>query len=99
LATRDERHSGIEGPGAALPPSPSCGLTPDGRAALRQQGEIMMYRCTLCGWTVTLDDVELVREKERLCVCVRCYTRETGTWVPMPKPLIRSLVAILGEIE
>jgi hypothetical protein len=58
-----------------------------------------MYQCTLCRWTIELDDVQLGAVGGSACICLRCYARETGTSKPMPKPLRRELLAFLAELD
>ena len=55
-----------------------------------------MFRCTICRFTVELDDVAVPLAAGR-GVCLLCYGRETETSVAMPKALRRELIAALGE--
>ena len=57
-----------------------------------------MFTCTLCRFETELDDVAITMTGDR-CVCLRCFGRETGSAVPMPKPLRRALSAALAAVE
>jgi hypothetical protein len=57
-----------------------------------------MATCTICRFETELDDV-VVGGHTGWCVCLRCFTRETGNVRPMPKGLRRELIAALAEIE
>ena len=57
-----------------------------------------MRTCTICHFETELDDVVLTLAGEH-CVCLRCFTRETGSERPMPKSLRRDLVAALTAQE
>jgi hypothetical protein len=57
-----------------------------------------MATCTICRFETELDDVVLGGRTGR-CVCLRCFSRETGSARPMPKALRRVLIAALSEIE
>ena len=57
-----------------------------------------MPTCTICRFETELDDVVLTLAGEH-CVCLRCFTRETGSERPMPKTLRRDLVAALTGYE
>ncbi len=57
-----------------------------------------MMTCIICRFDVELDDVAIGSAHER-CVCLRCYGRETGTSLAMPKTLQRELAAALAEAE
>jgi hypothetical protein len=54
--------------------------------------------CTICHFPTEMDDVALGGATGR-CICLRCYTRETGTQQPMPRTLWRILSAALAEFE
>jgi len=54
-----------------------------------------MFHCQLCRFEVYLDDVAL-RRGEDGCVCLACFTRETGTARRMPKALRRELIEALA---
>ena len=54
-----------------------------------------MHRCRICHFDTELDDVVL-RFASGACLCLRCYSRETGCARPMPKALRRDLVAALA---
>jgi hypothetical protein len=47
-----------------------------------------MYRCRICRFEVTLDDVSL-RFTVGDCICVLCYARETHTDKRMPAAVKR----------
>ena len=55
-----------------------------------------MVRCTICRFTVELDDVAVPLAAGR-GICLLCYSRETETSVPMPKALRREVMALLEE--
>lgn len=57
-----------------------------------------MWTCRICHFATELDDVELAFVDGR-CVCVRCFARETGSTLEMPKPLRHELDAALAEID
>ena len=57
-----------------------------------------MRTCTICRFETELDDVVLTLAGEH-CVCLRCFTRETGGERPMPKSLRREVVAALATFE
>jgi hypothetical protein len=54
-----------------------------------------MFTCLICRFDAELDDVALRRGGPR-CICLRCYTRETGTEKRMPKGLRGQLLATLA---
>ncbi len=45
-----------------------------------------MYHCILCGFDAPRDDA-LVCSVSGRCICLRCWTRETGTMLVMSKAL------------
>lgn len=53
--------------------------------------------CIICHFDVELDDVAIGGAPR--CVCLRCYGRETGSMLVMPKSLQRELAAALAEAE
>jgi hypothetical protein len=55
-----------------------------------------VYTCAICQFEVELDDVALPG-RNGLCVCLRCYMRETGNASTMPKELQRELRLCLEE--
>ncbi len=55
-----------------------------------------MYTCTICHFGTELDDV-VVATPGGLCICLRCYERETESGLPMPKALRREITAALAE--
>jgi hypothetical protein len=57
-----------------------------------------MSTCQLCRFDVTLDDVAL-RRGDAGCVCLACYSRETGSARPMPKALRRDVIAALAALD
>jgi hypothetical protein len=53
-----------------------------------------MFTCSVCHFTVELDDVTLPTESGH-CVCLGCYLRATGQPTVMPKELRRELTTAL----
>jgi hypothetical protein len=56
-----------------------------------------MFTCTICRFATELDDVVVAMTGDR-CVCLRCYGRETGGALRMPKALRRDLSAALAAM-
>jgi hypothetical protein len=56
-----------------------------------------MFTCLICRFDTELDDVA-VRGAGPRCICLRCFTRETGTAVRMPKGLRNQLLATLATV-
>ena len=54
-----------------------------------------MYTCQLCRFETHLDDVAL-RRGDAGCICLGCFTRETGTARRLPRALRRDLIAALA---
>ncbi len=54
-----------------------------------------MHMCRICRFETALDDVALAFA-DGSCACLRCYARETGSTLPMPKTLRRQLQAALA---
>ena len=54
-----------------------------------------MVICVLCGFPAELDDAAVLLAARPRCICVRCFTRETGSTRPMPQWLRREIVACL----
>ncbi|MGD9893463.1 MAG: hypothetical protein AB7R89_04760 [Dehalococcoidia bacterium] len=57
-----------------------------------------MWTCRICHFDTEFDDVELAFVDGR-CICVRCFARETGSTLEMPKPLRQALDAVFAEFE
>jgi len=57
-----------------------------------------MSVCIICRFETQLDDV-VMPGGTRSCICLRCYTRETGTSHPMPKELRKDVIATLAAME
>lgn len=57
-----------------------------------------MATCTICHFETELDDVTL-GGVSGVCVCLRCFGRETGSARPMPKSLRRELTGLLDALE
>jgi hypothetical protein len=53
--------------------------------------------CTICCFDTELDDVA-VACGARTCICLRCFARETGSEVIMPKDLRHDLIAALSAL-
>jgi hypothetical protein len=57
-----------------------------------------MLICTLCRFATELDDVAL-RLRSDACICLGCFGRQTGSTLPMPPALRRTLSAVLTAAE
>ena len=57
-----------------------------------------MLTCIICRFQTELDDAISATPSGR-CLCLRCYTRETGSGRPMPKPLQREVIATLRQVD
>jgi hypothetical protein len=57
-----------------------------------------MLTCIICRFATELDDAITATPSGR-CLCLRCYTRETGTGRPMPRTLQRDLIATLRQLD
>ena len=57
-----------------------------------------MPTCTICHFATELDDV-VVATVTGQCICLRCFSRETGSGHPMPKALQREVVAALAALD
>jgi hypothetical protein len=57
-----------------------------------------MRTCELCHFDVELDDIALSRASGQ-CVCLRCYLREAGAELPMPKAYRREIEACLDALD
>ena len=55
-----------------------------------------MTTCAICHFDTDVDNV-VVKNERGLCVCLRCFNRETGNELRMPKLLRRQLTAALAE--
>ena len=77
-------------------PKPPVELPAIRRATRAQGQEVGMFTCMVCRFATELDDVA-VRGSGARCVCLRCFTRETGTARPMPASLRRAVTALLAE--
>lgn len=56
-----------------------------------------MYKCVICRFDAELDDVIAPVSNGR-CVCLRCFTRETGGARAMSKELRQDLQSALSAI-
>ena len=56
-----------------------------------------MFTCVICHFEVELDDV-VARQSSERCICLRCFSRETGNTRPMPKGLRRQVIALLDGL-
>ena len=45
-----------------------------------------MVTCLLCGFPAELDDAAVLLATRNRCICLRCYTRETGASIARPLP-------------
>ncbi len=57
-----------------------------------------MATCVICHFPTPLDDVVLPSGSGQ-CICLRCFLRETGGMMPVPKALQRILSATLAACE
>ena len=57
-----------------------------------------MRICRICRFETVLDDVVLSYANGQ-CICLRCYERETGSAMPMPKELRRDITEALNAIR
>ena len=57
-----------------------------------------MRTCRICRFDTELDDIVLALPSGA-CVCLRCYGRETGSALPMPKSLRRDVIVALANFE
>jgi hypothetical protein len=57
-----------------------------------------MRTCRICRFETELDDIVLALPSGA-CVCLRCYGRETGSALPMPKALRRDVIITLANFE
>ena len=57
-----------------------------------------MRTCRICRFETVTDDVVLSSANGQ-CVCLRCYGRETGSTLPMPKDLRRDVSAALNALS
>jgi hypothetical protein len=57
-----------------------------------------MRICRICRFETELDDAVL-NLPSGACICLRCYTRETGSGRLMPAHLRHALTATLAEAE
>jgi hypothetical protein len=55
-----------------------------------------MWTCAICHFETEFDDVELAIATGQ-CVCLRCYGRETGTTLQMPKSLRIDIISALEQ--
>ncbi len=62
-----------------------------------ERGGIAMMTCALCKFDTPLDDVVLAGPAGR-CVCLRCYSRETGTTRRMSGALEQRLRGVLEHV-
>ncbi len=54
-----------------------------------------MRRCLVCHYETDMDDV-VVANGRGSCICVRCYARETGHTLVMPRALRRDVEAAMA---
>ena len=57
-----------------------------------------MWTCRICRFETELDDVVAVIA-DGMCVCLRCFDRETGGGRRMSKTLCRELRMALAALE
>jgi hypothetical protein len=65
---------------------------------VRAKGVAVMFRCILCAFETELDDTVVTAANGR-CICLGCYTRETGNHKMMTKGLRKELTAALAVSE
>jgi hypothetical protein len=70
-------------------------LTPQ-ESTVSTRKEPVMSTCAICHFETNPDDV-VVKNGRGLCVCLRCFNRETGNELRMPKLLRRQVIAALAE--
>lgn len=68
-------------------------LLSSGRRGSAGEGKAM-FVCVICRFGVELDDA-VTPTRSGGCVCIRCYSRETGTARPMTKDLRRDISTAL----
>jgi hypothetical protein len=56
-----------------------------------------MVTCLLCGFETELDDAAVLLASRAKCICLRCFSRETGSARPVPEALRREVAACLVE--
>ena len=56
-----------------------------------------MLTCSICHFETELDDVVVARTRGR-CICLRCYSRATGSARPMPTSLQQAVRAALADL-
>ena len=57
-----------------------------------------MWTCRICRFECVLDDV-VVTNGRGICICLRCYVRETGSARPMSAALRHDVSAALAVLE
>lgn len=57
-----------------------------------------MLTCIICGDDTALDDVQILGGAGR-CICLRCYSRETGRELEVPRTLRRAVMRAMAEAE
>ena len=57
-----------------------------------------MLTCAICRYETPLDDAVAATANGH-CICLRCYSRETGSARPMPKALRRELTNMLAQLD
>ena len=57
-----------------------------------------MWTCRICHFETDLDDV-VAAFASGACICLRCFDRETGSALRMPKALRRELLSALTAVE
>ena len=58
-----------------------------------------MFACIICRFEQEMDDAAVLLFAATQCICLRCFTRETGTAKPMPEDLRRQLLVIVSEAD
>ena len=80
---------------AAMSPSDSSISIAAGKAAPKEPA---MSICTICRFATELDDVAVTTAAGR-CICLCCFSRETGSTRTMPKTLQHKLRTVLAALE
>lgn len=57
-----------------------------------------MWTCCICRFNTELDDAMVTTARGR-CICLRCFSRETGSARPLSPALRRELTATLTALE
>lgn len=56
-----------------------------------------MVTCLVCGFQTELDDAAVLLVTRARCICLRCFSRETGNTRPVPETLRREVAACITD--